>query len=107
MILEQILSIGGAVVVLVAAAMRLNILHAARLKVTFWSVSEVLGLAFLMAGCAGVVGEWFLPNNEFHSETIVIVSVALFAIGISRGQLCQVVVRLQGWDGTDRRNRAS
>jgi hypothetical protein len=26
--------------------------------------------------------------------------VALFAIGISRGALCQVVARLQGWDGT-------
>lgn len=102
-IIEMVIGIGAALVVFVTAVLRLNILKAERHTVTAWRVLEVLGLAGLMGGCMGSIGEWFLENAEFHSETIVMVSAAAFAIGVSRAQLCQVVARLQGWDGTDRR----
>jgi hypothetical protein len=104
--IEQTVAILACVVVFLAAVMRLNVLKASRHSMTWWRVLEVLGLAGLMGGCAGSIGEWFLPNAEFHAETIILVSVALVAIGISQGQLCQVVARLQGWDGTDRRTQA-
>lgn len=101
--LEMILNILGAWVVLSCAALRLNLLKAERRTVTFWSICEVLGLAGVMGGCAGVIGEWFMPTAEFHAETVVMDSVALFAFGISKASFCQVVARLQGWDGADRR----
>lgn len=99
--IEQILAIAAAATVFVTVCLRLNVLKATH--VTAWSVLEVVGLATLLGGCAGSVGEWFLPNAEFHAETIVLCGAALFAVGISRGALCQVVARLQGWDGGDRR----
>jgi hypothetical protein len=103
--IETCLSIVAAAVVFLAAVLRLNMLKAARHSVTVWRVLEVLGLAGLMGGTMGVIGEWFLPQADFHAETIVITSLAVFCVGISRGphQLCQVVARLQGWDGQDRR----
>jgi hypothetical protein len=101
--IEQILSIVASAVIFVTVCLRLNILKADSHKVTPWSVLEVIGLATLLGGCAGSIGEWFLPNAEFHAETIVLAGAAVFAIGISRGALCQVMARLQGWDGRDRR----
>jgi hypothetical protein len=101
--IEQPLSILAAAVIFVTVCLRLNVLKATPRTVTPWTVLEVLGLATLLGGCAGSIGEWFLPNAEFHAETIVLAGAALFAIGISRGALCQVVARLHGWDGTDRR----
>lgn len=103
--IEQLLSIVAASIVFIAAVLRLNILKAERHTINAWRVAEVLGLAALMGGCAGMVGEWFLVNAEFHAETIVIVGCAMFAAGVSRGQLCQLVARLQGWDGGNRRSR--
>lgn len=101
--IEQFLSILAAGVVFTTAVLRLNLLKAGEHKVTFWRVAEVLGLAGLMGGCMGLIGEWFLENAEFHAETIVIVSAAMFSIGVARGQLCELVARLQLWDGCDRR----
>jgi hypothetical protein len=101
--IEQLLSIGGAIVVFLAVVLRLNVLKAERHTITFWRILEVLGLVGLLGGSVGVAGEWFLESAEFHAETIFMVGAAMFAIGISRGALCQVVARLQGWDGTDRR----
>lgn len=101
--IEQLLSIAGAFVVFLAVVLRLNVLKAERHTINFWRVLEVFGLVGLMGGCVGVAGEWFLENAEFHAETIFMVGAALFAIGISRGALCQLVARLQGWDGSERR----
>jgi hypothetical protein len=101
--MEQILSIAASAVIFAAVCLRLNVLKIERQRVTPWSVMEVVGLATLLGGCAGSMGEWFLPNAEFHAETIVLAGAALFAIAVSRGALCQVVARLQGWDGCERR----
>lgn len=101
--IEQVLSILAAAVVFTTACLRLNVLKAERRTMNPWSLSEVFGLIALLCGCAGSVGEWFLPNAEFHAETIVLVGAALFALGVSRGALCQLVARLQGWDGAERR----
>lgn len=100
--IEQLLSIGGAVIVFLSAVLRLNVLRAERHTLTPWRLLEVLGLVAVMGGCMGLIGEWFLENAEFHAETIFVVGAAMFAFGISRGALCQVV---QGWDGTERRSR--
>lgn len=102
--IEATLSVIAAAIVFLMAVLRLNILRLDRHTVTRWSIAEVLSLACLMGGCAGVIGEWFLENAEFHAETIVMASAAVFAVSISRGQLCQVVARLQGWDGGERRS---
>lgn len=104
--IEQLLSIAAAAVVFVTVALRLNILKVERHTLNRWLVLEVLGLATLLGGCAGSIGEWFLPNAEFHAETIVLFGAAMFALGISRGALCQLVARLHGWDGSDRRASA-
>ena len=101
--IEQLLSIIACAILFATVCLRLNAMSADRQSVTRWRVLEVVGLAMLLGGCAGSIGEWFLPNAEFHAETIVNCGAALFAIGISRGALCQVAARLQGWDGSDRR----
>ena len=106
--IEQIVSCTSALVLIAAAAMRLNILKASRAHTTIWQVLEAAGLVVAMAGLAGIVGEWFVHSlDEMRSETIFVAGAAIFAVGISRGRLCQVVARLQGWDGKDRRARAS
>jgi hypothetical protein len=102
--IEQILSIAGAVVVFFSAVLRLNILRASRKTISAWRVLEVVGLAGLMGGAAGTIGEWFLENAEFHSETILLVSLAIVFAGISEGRLSEIVARLKGWDGIDRRD---
>lgn len=104
--IEQVVSIIAAVMVIAAAAMRLNLLQAKRGQFNAWLGVEALGLVVLMSGCAGVIGEWFLPLEEIHAETIVLTGMAAAAVGISRGRLCQVVARLQGWDGRERRTRS-
>lgn len=96
-------SIMGSGIILGCAALRVNLLSYQRHAVHLWLVLEVLGLAGLMCGQAGSIAEWFLPNAEFHSETIVNLSTAAFAIGLTRFNLCQVAARLLGWDGGDRR----
>lgn len=104
--IEQLLSIAAAIVVFFSAALRLNILRASRTTISMWRVLEVIGLAGLMGGAAGTIGEWFLENAEFHSETILLVSLALVFAGISDGKLCEIVARLKGWDGIERREGA-
>lgn len=101
--IEQAINIVAAAVIFAAALLRLNILHAA--KADFWRTVEVVGLTTLMAGCAGTVGEWFLPNEDFRAETVVLVGAAIFAVGVTHAKLCELVARLQGWDGrSDRRS---
>lgn len=100
---EAFVSILCCGVIFSAAAMRLNLLHIASKPVTFWFALEVVGLITLMGGSVGAIGEWFMDNLDVHAETIVYLGAAIFAIGISRGQLCSLVARLQGWDGVDRR----
>jgi hypothetical protein len=62
--IEQTVAIVACVVVFLAAVMRLNVLKASRHSMTWWRVLEVLGLAGLMGGCAGSIGEWFLPQRR-------------------------------------------
>lgn len=102
--IEQLVSIASAGVIFVAVCLRLNVLKAEQRTMNPWSLAEVLGLVGLLGGCAGSIGEWFLENAEFHSETIVLAGAAVFAVAISRGALCQVAARLHGWDGSDRRS---
>lgn len=102
---EQLFSIFSAVIVFAAAAMRMNLLKLERgLRPPANQILEAIGLVVLMGGCAGIVGEWFLPNENFHAETLVLGGCAFFLVGMSGGRLCQVVARLQGWDGRERRS---
>jgi hypothetical protein len=104
---EQILSILSAIVVFAAAAMRMNLFKLERgQRIPVRHLLEVAGLVILMGGCAGVIGEWFLPNENFYSDTLVLVGSAFFVLGVSGGRLCQVVTRLEGCDGRDRRSQA-
>jgi len=105
--IEMLLSIAASVVIFVAAVFRLNLLKCSRLTLSLAALLEVLGLAGLMGGCAGAIGEWFLPNADFHAETIIVASVAMICVGISRGRLCQIAARLYGWDGCERRGGQS
>jgi hypothetical protein len=68
-------------VIFATVCLRLNVLKAERHTLSFWIALEVMGLAALLAGCAGSIGEWFLPNAEFHAETIVLCGAAMFALG--------------------------
>jgi hypothetical protein len=105
---EMVLSIAASLVVLVGAIYRLNVIKYAHLRLSLdgmFNTLEALGLAAIAGGCAGEIGEWFLPRAEIHAETIVLTGLAIFVVGVSRGRVCQMVVRMQGWDGTDRRWR--
>lgn len=103
--IEMFISVAAAVAVFVVVLMRLNTLHAAGAHITFWRAAEVIGLAILLAGCAGVIGEWFLENAEFHAETVVMVGAAIAGMGMSRGELCAFIAKVQSWDALDRRPR--
>jgi hypothetical protein len=102
--IEQLVNITAAAVVFALVVIRLNSLHAAMERINAWRAAEVIGLAILMAGCAGVIGEWFLPNADFYAETIVMVGISLAGIGMSRGDIRQFAVKLQNWDGSERRS---
>lgn len=99
--MEQLVSIGAAIAVFIAAALRMNLLKLGRGCGPF-QVLEALGLILLMGGCAGTVGEWFLPMADFRAETLVITGCALALVGISRGSPCDAVPRIR-WDGIERR----
>jgi hypothetical protein len=103
--MEAIIVCVSAAIVFVAVLLRMNNLYFKKAKPIFWSVIEVSGLVLLLAGCAGVVGERFLPHEHFHhAKSLFIFGVASSILGVSRGTLCQVVARLRGWDGSDRRS---
>lgn len=102
--LEMVPSIGGALIVGGAFAMRLNALKMSRDSLSPWQVVEVFGAVGALCGCAGSVGEWFMPGTGVHAETIILAGTAMWVMGFTRGRLCQLAARLQGWDGvTERR----
>jgi hypothetical protein len=104
MSLEMMCSIVGALILGAAFALRLNALKAARSTLSRWQMLEVTGAAMALGGCTGVIGEWFLPSADFHAETVLVVGASAWVVGFTRGHLCELASRLQGWDGVDRRN---
>lgn len=104
--LEMIASISSAAVLFAAIALRLNTLGAHTTGFSFWNGIEFFGGVVGLMGCVGVIGHWFLDNPEqIPADTLAFSGLAVFAVGASRGRLCQTIARLQGWDGGERRAR--
>ncbi len=98
--MENFIMTVASAIVFWAVVIRLNGLYIRRHYPDFWRVLEVIGLAMILASCAGVIGGLFFLESDFkHSPTMFILGVALFLLGLSRGLLHETICRFQEWDG--------
>lgn len=102
--IEAIFSITSAFVLAVLVAVRLNLLYVKRTKLNMWHMLEGAGWVLALAGCAGVVGQWFLPPVQFYPETLALTGFAMGAFGGSKGHLIRYATMALEWHGQERRN---